>query len=248
MINVVIPMAGLGSRFVKAGFSKPKPFIDVCGEPMIIRVLQNLYHPDFKYILIAQREHIEKESNLVSEIEKRFNVVFLPIEKLTEGTACTILYARKYINNDLPLLIANSDQIVDVDIFNYITNCIDRNLDGSIMTFIDKHKDPKWSFAKLNEYGLVAEVQEKKVISEYATVGIYFFTKGRYFIDAAIDMILENNRVNNEFYTCPAYNYLIEKNHKIGIYNINDDQMYGLGTPADLEAYINKKLPQPSFS
>lgn len=248
MINVVIPMAGLGSRFIKEGFSKPKPFIDVCGEPMIARVLQNLYHPDFKYILIAQREHIEKEYKLVSEIEKRFNVIFLPIEKLTEGTACTVLYARKYINNDYPLLIANSDQIVDVDIFHYVEDCINQNLHGSIMTFIDKHKDPKWSFAKVDESGLVTDVQEKKVISEYATVGIYFFSKGRYFVNAAIDMIAENNRVNGEFYTCPTYNYLIKEHCKIGIYNINDYKMHGLGTPADLELYTNKILSEPLLS
>ena len=199
MINIVIPMAGAGSRFVKAGYEKPKPFIDVDGKPMIVRVLENLAYPDARYILIARKEHMEKETELVKQIEKEFNAIFIPIDKLTDGTACTVLYARKYINNDEPLLIANSDQIVDMNISDFIDDCKDKNLDGSILTFIDEFKDTKWSFAKIDENNLVTEVKEKVVISEYATVGIYLYSKGKYFVNATIDMIIENERVNGEF-------------------------------------------------
>ncbi len=240
MINIVIPMAGAGSRFAKAGYEKPKPFIDVDGKPMIVRVLENLAYPDARYILIARKEHMEQESDLVKQIEKEFNAIFIPIEILTEGTACTVLYARKYINNDEPLLIANSDQIVDMNISDFIDDCSEKKLDGSILTFIDEFKDPKWSFAKIDENNLVTEVKEKVVISEYATVGIYLYLKGKYFVNASIDMIIENERVNNEFYTCPAYNYAINENKKIGIYNIKFNQMHGIGTPEDLNSYINK--------
>jgi NDP-sugar pyrophosphorylase family protein len=239
MINVVIPMAGQGSRFAKAGYEKPKPFIDVDGKPMIVRVLENLAYPDARYILIARKEHIEKEAELVTQIEKEFNAIFIPIDKLTEGTACTVLYARKYINNDEPLLIANSDQIVDINIADFINDCKDRNLDGSILTFVDEFKDPKWSFAKLDKNNLVTEVKEKVVISEFATVGIYLYSKGKEFVDATIDMIIENDRVNNEFYTCPTYNYAIKEDSKIGIYNIKFEQMHGIGTPEDLNQYLN---------
>ena len=148
---------------------------------------------------------------------------------------------EKYINNDEPLLIANSDQIVDMNIADFIDDCKDRDLDGSILTFIDKHSDPKWSFAKLDENQLVIEVKEKVVISEYATVGIYLYSKGKDFINASIDMIIENDRVNNEFYTCPTYNYAIKEGSKIGIYNIGFEQMHGIGTPEDLNLYIGKK-------
>lgn len=240
MINIVIPMAGQGSRFANAGYEKPKPFIDVDGKPMIVRVLENLDYPDARYILIARKEHMEKEYELVKQIEKEFNAIFVSIDKLTEGTACTVLYARKYINNDEPLLIANSDQIVDMNIADFIDDCKDKKLDGSILTFVDKHKDPKWSFAKLNENNLVIEVKEKVVISEYATVGIYLFSKGKHFVNASIDMIIENDRVNNEFYTCPAYNYAIKDSLNIGIYNIDFSQMHGIGTPEDLNVYLEK--------
>ena len=238
MINIVIPMAGAGSRFVKAGYKTPKPFIDVLGKPMIMRVLENLSYPDARYILVTRKEHMERESELVEEIKRNFNVVFIPIDKLTEGTASTVLYARKYINNETPLLIANSDQLVDMDIAKYINECKERKLDGSILTFIDKSRDTKWSFAKINDDGLVTEVKEKVGISDYATVGIYYFSKGKDFVDSAIDMIIENDRVNGEFYTCPVYNYSIENNRRIGVYNIDFKQMHGLGTPDDLNEYL----------
>ncbi|HHQ3857023.1 TPA: glycosyltransferase family 2 protein [Campylobacter jejuni] len=240
-MNIVIPMAGLGSRFVKAGFDKLKPFIDVLGKPMITRVLENLKYKDAKYILIARKEHLIQEKKLVDEIKNNFNAEFIGIDKLTEGTACTVLYARKYINNDTPLMIANSDQIVDINIADFIDDGLNRSLDGSILTFIDKEKNPKWSFAKLNN-DLVMEVREREAISEFATVGIYFFSKGKIFVESAIDMIIENDRVNNEFYTCPVYNYAIKSGAKIGIYNIDFSKMHGIGTPEDLEIFktINK--------
>ena len=232
-------MAGEGSRFVKAGFEKPKPFIDVKGKPMVSRVMENLNYPNAKFILIGRKEHLERERELVLQIEKEYNATFIGIDRLTEGTACTILHAREFINNNTPLLIANSDQIVDMEVSKYIDDCFSRNLDGSILTFTDKEKDPKWSFAKINSQGLVIEVKEKEVISDFATVGIYLFSKGKLFVDSAIDMIINNDRVNNEFYTCPCYNYSIKLGAKIGIYNINFEQMHGMGIPADLDKYIN---------
>jgi len=240
MINVVIPMAGLGSRFVKAGYQKPKPFIDVAGKPMIVRVMENLKYKDAKYILIARKEHLQAESNLVEEIKKNFNVDFVAIDAVTEGAACTVLHARQFINNDAPLLIANSDQIIDMDIASFIEDCLNKGLDGSILTFIDKFKDPKWSFAKTNDEGLVIEVKEKEVISEYATVGVYLYTRGKDFVDSSIDMIVKNDRVNNEFYVCPTYNYAIKNDKKVGVYNINFEQMHGLGTPEDLTKYLEE--------
>ncbi|MDL0114896.1 glycosyltransferase family 2 protein [Campylobacter felis] len=236
-MNIVIPMAGLGSRFAKAGFKKSKPFIDVLGKPMIVRVLENLAYENAKYILIARKEQLENEKEAIEEIKKEFNVELICIDSLSEGTVCTVLYARKLIDNDTPLLIANSDQVVDFTLSDFAKDCFERKLDGSILTFIDLKKDPKWSFARL-EKDLVVEVKEKEAISDIATVGIYLFARGSEFVDSAIDMICRNDRVNNEFYTCPVYNYAIKNGLKIGIYNIDFAHMHGLGTPEDLEAYL----------
>lgn len=236
MINVVIPMAGLGSRFSKEGYIKPKPFIDVDGLPMILRVIENLKIDDANYILIARKEHLEIEKELVKEIEKNYKVSFIPIDLLTEGAACTTLFAHPFINNDNPLLIANSDQLIDIDINNFINDCKQRRLDGSMLTF--NSNDKKWSYAKLDEHGLVDEVREKVVISNHATVGIYYFNSGKDYVNGALDMIIRNDRVNNEFYVCPIYNYLIKLSKKIGIFDIKESQMHGIGTPEDLRLYL----------
>lgn len=239
-MNVVIPMAGLGSRFALEGYEKPKPFIDVNGRPMIVRVLENLAIPDAFYYLIARKEHLTAEQEIVRSIEKDYPVQFISIDKLTEGTACTVLFAREYINNSIPLLIANSDQIIDSDINDFILDARTRGLDGSILTFIDNELNPKWSFAEIDSDGLVLRVKEKEAISNVATVGIYLFSKGSDFVDGALDMIINNDRVNNEFYTCPVYNYLTQKSKKIGVYHIEQQNMHGIGIPKDLESYLLK--------
>ena len=231
-------MAGAGSRFRQAGYAKPKPFIDVDGEPMIVRVLENLRHAGAHYILIARKSHIDAESSIVQRIEHDFNATFLSLDNQTEGTACTVLHARQYINTSQPLIIANSDQITDISIGDFVTDCERRSLDGSILTFSDPARDPKWSFARLDEHQFVVEVQEKRAISEFATVGVYFYRQGRHFVDAAIDMLIAQDRVNNEYYTCPTYNYAIKSGLRIGIYNIAAEQMHGVGTPNDLNAYL----------
>jgi dTDP-glucose pyrophosphorylase len=241
MINILIPMAGEGSRFSKAGYEKPKPFIDVLGKPMIERVIENLNYPEARFILIGRKDHLEREIDCVKQITEKYNAVFIDIEKLTEGTACTVLYAKDFIDNEDPLIIANSDQIVDVDISSFIDDCLVRQLDGSILTFTDDERNPKWSFAKLDENNLVSSVKEKTPISDKATVGIYMFSKGSTFVSSAIRMIIENDRVNNEFYTCPTYNYAIKSGGKIGIYDIPFETMHGIGTPEDLNLFISLK-------
>ena len=205
---------------------------------MIVRILENLYCKNAKYILIAQQEHMKQEAILVKKIEKEFNVIFQPIRHITEGAICTVLHARKFINNNEPLVIANSDQIVDIDFQSFVNDCLYRNLNGSIMTFKDPEKNTKWSFAKTDSDGLVMEVREKAPISDIATVGIYMFSQGKYCVDAAIDMIVQNDRVNNEFYVCPVYNYAIINGNKIGVYDIPFEAMHGLGTPSDLKNYL----------
>lgn len=231
-------MAGAGSRFSKAGFALPKPFIDVAGKPMIVRVMENLKLDNTRYILIARKEHLKSQQAFVKSIQEKYNVHFISIEGLTEGTACTVLYARHLINND-PLMIANSDQLVDFSPQDFVNDMFDRKLDGSILTFPDIHRDPKWSFAKVGMNNLVTQVKEKEAISDNATVGIYLFSQGKYFVEGAIDMILRQERVNNEYYTCPVYNQLINQNKRIGIYQIESSAMHGLGTPDDLNRYLN---------
>ena len=238
MINIVIPMAGAGSRFSNAGYSKPKPFIDVLGEPMIAHVMSSIDIKDAHYILIAREEHMKAEQATVEQIKSNFNATFIPIADLTEGAACTVLFSHRLIFNDTPLMTINSDQVVDYSLQAYVDDCAKRNLDGSILTFKEPSRDPKWSYARCNEQGLVQEVKEKVAISDEATVGAYYFSKGKTFVEAAIDMIVRNDRSNKEFYVAPVYNYAIKNSAKIGIYSIPSSTMHGIGTPEDLSAYL----------
>ena len=236
-INIVIPAAGAGSRFAKVGYQKPKPFIDVLGKPMISHVLENLSMPNAKFILLVRAEHYDKEPETINWIKNNYPAEFVLVDKLTEGAACTVLHAHRLINNDAPLLIANSDQLVDMKIADYLKDSEDRKLDGSVLCF--EANETKWSYAKLDDKGLITEIREKQVISPHATVGIYYFHRGSDFVENALDMFVRNDRVNNEFYVAPVYNYAIKQGKKFGIYSIDKAQMHGIGTPEDLNIYLD---------
>jgi HAD superfamily hydrolase (TIGR01509 family) len=232
-MNVLIPMAGAGSRFEKAGYTFPKPLIDVRGKPMIQWVVDNL-NVEAKYIFIVQQSHFKKYN--LKETLSNFcpNNEIIQIDGITEGAACTTLLAKQYIDKDEPLIIANSDQFVEWDSDEFIYSCSASDLDANILTFNSTH--PKWSFAKLNDLGFVTEVAEKKPISDLATAGIYYWRKGSDYVKYAEQMIDKNIRVNSEFYVCPVFNEAIQDNKKVRTYNI--DKMWGLGTPEDLEHFL----------
>ena len=236
-MNVLIPMAGAGSRFEQAGYTFPKPLIDVNGKPMIQRVVENI-NIDATHIFIVQKSHYEKYSlqHTLNLISPRCKIV--QVDGVTEGAACTTLLAKEYINNDNPLVLANSDQYVDWDSSQYMYSCMTDDIDGSILTFNSTH--PKWSYAKTNDQGFVIEVAEKKPISENATVGIYFWKKGKDYVKCAESMIEKNIRVNNEFYVCPVYNEAILKHAKIKTFHI--EKMWGLGTPEDLDTFLKHDI------
>ena len=232
-LNVLIPMAGAGSRFEQAGYTFPKPLIDVKGKPMIQVVTENL-NIKANYIYVVQKEHREKYNldTLLNLITPKCKIV--EVDSITQGAACTALLAKKHINNNNPLLFANSDQFVEWDSNEFLYKMNETESDGGIVTFKATH--PKWSFAKVDAEGLVTEVAEKDPISDIATVGFYYWKKGSDFVKYAEDMISKDIRVNNEFYVCPVFNQAIKDNKKIRTFNIN--KMWGLGTPEDLKYYL----------
>ena len=237
MLNIVVPMAGSGNKFREAGYAFPKPLIDIKGKSMIEVVVQNLRpKEDHRFIFICQREHYEKydlHNILKNATKNKFEVV--QIDGITEGAACTVLCATQYINTDDPLLIANSDQYIAIDLNHFLSEARAKK-DGLIMTFHASH--PKWSYARIDAAGKVLETAEKKVISDNATVGIYYFARGSDFVEGAQAMIHKNIRHNGEFYACPVYNELILNDRQVYIYNIDAEKMHGLGTPEDLELFL----------
>ena len=232
-LNVLIPMAGAGSRFEQAGYTFPKPLIEVNGKPMIQVVIENL-NLDANYIYVVQKVHREKYNldTLLNLLTPGCKIV--ETDGLTEGAACTALLAKDYIDNDNPLFFANSDQFVEWDSNEFMYKMQETDADGGIVSFTATH--PKWSFAKVDENGLVTEVAEKNPISDIATVGYYFWKYGSDFVKYAEQMIEKNIRVNNEFYVCPVFNQAIEDCKEIRTFNITG--MWGLGTPEDLNYYL----------
>ena len=232
-MNILIPMAGAGSRFQQAGYTFPKPLIDVEGKPMIQVVVENL-NVDATFIYVVQKSHRAQYNldTLLNLITPGCKIV--EVDGLTEGAACTTLLAKEHINNDEPLLMANSDQFVEWDSNEFMYKMNEQKVDGGILSFHSTH--PKWSFAKVDEYGYVTEVAEKNPISDIATVGVYYWAKGSDYVKYAEQMIEKNIRVNNEFYVCPVYNEGIADGKKFKTFNI--EKMWGLGTPEDLKYYI----------
>ena len=232
-MNVLIPMAGAGSRFAQAGYTFPKPLIEVNGKPMIQVVVDNL-NIDAHYVFIVQEEHFHKYNlkQVLNLIKPGCDIV--TINGITEGAAVTTLLAKEYINSNEPLLIANSDQIVEWNSNECLYAFDADEIDGGILTFKATH--PKWSYAKIGDNGFVSEVAEKNPISDNATVGIYYWKHGSDYVKYAEDMIQKNIRTNNEFYVCPVFNQAIEDGKKIRVKEI--EKLWGIGTPEDLNYYL----------
>lgn len=232
-MNVLIPMAGAGSRFATAGYTFPKPLIEVNGKPMIQVVIENL-NIEANYTFVVRKEHYEKYSlqYLLTLIAPGCNIV--QVDELTEGSACTTLLAKQYIDNDSPLLLANSDQFMEWNSNECLYAFNADGIDAGILTFKATH--PKWSYAKIGEDGFVSEVAEKKPISDNATVGVYYWKKGSDYVKYAEQMIEKNIRTNNEFYICPVFNEAIGDDKKIRVKEI--ERMWGIGTPEDLNYFL----------
>lgn len=240
ILNIVVPMAGHGSRFANAGYTKPKPLIPVGGKPMIEWVIDNV-RPNrphcFTFICLA--EHLSRYPEVESTLRALCpgcNIV--TVDQVTEGAACTVLLARQFIDTDEPLMIANADQFVEIQIDRYLAQMDEQQADGLVMTFWADH--PKWSYCRMRSDGTVSQVVEKQVVSNKATVGIYNFRQGRDYVHAADAMIAKNLRVNNEFYVAPTYDQLIEDGKKVVISDTGReyDGMFGLGTPGDLDFFL----------
>lgn len=225
-------MAGNGTRFSQAGYKDIKPLIPIKGTPMVEHVV-DCVGLEGNWVFVVQKEHREKYN--LDEILQRIKPNSTIVDTgsgVTEGAACSVLLAKEFIDLDAPLIIINSDNIIEWDT-SYYFEMLNSDVDGLIPCF--KDCNPKWSFAKL-ENGVVTEVAEKNPISDNATAGIYIWKKGIDFINSAEQMIKKNIRVNNEFYICPVFNETIKNGKIIKICLVNS--MYGVGTPEDLENYL----------
>ena len=228
--NLIMPMAGNGSRFIERGYKDPKPLIDVLGKPMFVRAVDNIGLEFDNMIFIVRKEH-----NIRDRILEYYpDAHIVEIDSITEGAACSVLLADPYMRPEDSVFIANCDQIMEWDKNGFINNM---DNDGVILTFDCPERDPKWSYAEVNSSGSVIRVAEKNPISSYATTGHYYWSHWSTFKSSAYNMIAANDRTNNEFYLCPTFNYTINSGGHVVTYRV--EKMQGIGTPEDLEAWLN---------
>lgn len=231
--NILVPMAGLGSRFIKEGFKVPKQLINIKDKHLIDISLNCLDYEGCNLIFVVRDETVYN-FHMDELLRKKFgdDVKIVVLDKLTDGSVCSCLYAEEYIDNDAPLVIHTLD-IEFEPVFNpHIMS--DLNGDGLILTF--KSNSTNYSYAKVEGIdGHVTETAEKKAISSNACVGIYGFKRGSDFCKYAREMIDRDLRTKNEFYISPLYNLLIEDGKKILTEPV--DKMHIFGTPDEFHFY-----------
>ena len=232
-MNIVIPMAGRGSRFAEKRILTPKPLIDVNGHTMIERAIESLDLDGTWYFVIRDDEHKERVQEMIETIKPGSQ--FVAIDYVTEGPASSALLFKDHINTDDELIVANCDQIMEWTSARFLDYV--RHYDGAVVTY---HADTdKNSYARVNKAGLVQEIREKQVISNISLNGIHYWKQGCYFVDAAEEMIAANDRApNGEFYIGPSYNHMITQGHTVGIYHIPNQFHHPVGVPDDLDKFI----------
>ena len=234
-INIVIPMAGAGSRFAVAGYDVPKPFIEFDGKMMIEHVLSSFSELNANFILVLQEKFLSEQSSQTEILKKHFPVEIVTVPKLTMGAAVTALAAHRAINPDFDIIFADSDNIFNKkDVKNFISDIRTRNLSAALLTF--NSDNPCFSYAKIDDSGKLVETKEKEVISDHAICGMYYFKTLKDFKDAVIDLIVCNDLSKGEFYMSNVYNHLKKFTDKIGIFDI--EHFDCVGTPEQLERYI----------
>jgi len=243
-IQVVIPMAGLGTRFVQDGYSIPKPILPIGNLKMIEVVLQNLTSNHVEKVVIVTKTEISQASSLPQLLSKYpFEVKIILIDETTDGPATTCVLAKNQLDMDKPLVIANSDQFLDTDMELEYDRWDVTTTDGIIWAMEDS--SPKWSYVRTDTNGFAQEVREKIVISNLATCGVYAYSRAIEFFDAYDKMVATNDRTNNEFYVAPTYNYLIADGKRILVRDLGKagTVMHGLGIPEDYEAFLLSGIP-----
>ena len=225
-------MAGNGSRFAESGYAVPKPMIDVAGKPMFIKSIESINLSFDDYIFIVRKEH-----NITTKVLEYYpNAKIVELDHVTEGAACSVLLADDYLNDDDSIFVSNCDQIIDWDSTKFNNK---KDSDGVIMLFNEPNRDPKWSFADYDhDTESISKVAEKDPISEWATSGHYYWKEWKTYKQSAQAMINSNDRINGEFYLCPVYNYTINQLNKT-VKGVIIDRMHGVGTPEDLEKWLN---------
>jgi len=248
-VQLVIPMAGLGTRFSESGYLTPKPLLPIHGIPMYRIVATNLINECVKSVTFIARKDWDlgnEMADLNNRIQQSVNLI--EIDYITDGPASTVEIAREFLDPECPVVTGNSDQYVDACLLSFYAGLSNDGISGSILTMQDS--DPKWSYALTNTDGDAVEVREKEVISKHATVGIYGFSAASLMFEGFDRMRQSGDTVRGEYYVAPSYNHVIALGHRITTVDLGpiSQVMYGLGIPEDYEAFLQNDVSNRAAS
>lgn len=227
MLNVLIPIAGSSEEFIKDGHLYPKPIIEIKGKPMIEWVTEplNTITVPFKLIFIIKDEDASKFhlDNILKILHPKSNIIKLKNE--TKGGLCSVLMAIDFINESDPVLILNSDQILNID-FQKVLNYWEQNkVEAGVVTFSSTH--PRWSYILIRQDKII-QTAEKNPISNMAIAGYYYFNNAENFFNNAFKTIINDDHVNENFYISTVLNYYILSNRKVSFWEISKNECISL--------------------
>ena len=237
-MKVLMLFSGDDKAFKDSGFQYPKNLTEISGKPIIENVLKcfgDVLENADEILLTMRQQEIDRyhTSSVARLLYPKIKIISVP--NITKGAACAVLLAISSIDNTEELVVINGDIIIEQSIMPAIEDFRKRKLDGGVVTFESVH--PRWSFVKCDESGQIIEATEKRPISKNATAGVYYFRRGKDYVEAAENMIRKDASVNGAFYICPAFNELVLMQKKLGVYQIDREKYYSLASPAGVEAY-----------
>ncbi len=243
-LHIIMPMAGEGSRFAKAGWATPKPLIELQGVPLFQRAIGSVAIDgvDMKYSLIVRQEHIDNQhiDVLIKELLPEARV--FSVLKTTRGAVETCLVAEKAIDDEDAVVVMDCDLEFRSTRYNELVSdalsvSADQADGGALVSF--ESNNPRYSYAQIDADGRVLRTAEKEPISNHALCGAYFFGSGKDFKRIAHQLLEDGTRGKAEFYVSLLYNYLLEEGRTVRLASM--EEYYSYGTPEELLTYSRKR-------
>ncbi|MGZ9413624.1 sugar phosphate nucleotidyltransferase [Mycoplasma sp. 5370] len=236
--QIVILMAGNGKRFKEKGYTTDKPFIEIENKTFLELAIES-FDKQNTFILVMKKEFTSIYKKEISSLQKKYKIKIFTVDETTTGAASTALSIWKIIDNKKPVIFADVDNFyLEKEAQNFLEYSLQNKFDAAVSTFYSTSNS--FSFIK-HKNNLVLETKEKEVISNQAISGLYFFKNGKKFIDYCIKMHIYNKKIKEEFYMSNIFNLMLENKEKIGWMALRENVYISLGTPEQLENYLNNK-------
>ena len=240
-LHIVMPMAGEGSRFAKAGWTTPKPLIELRGVPLFRRAIDSVAIDgvEMKYSFIVRQEHIAHYhiDEQIKKIIPEANI--FSVEKTTRGAVETCLIAESAIEENDAVIVMDCDlefrSKTYLEGVRTILNQSANEANGGMLVSFES-TEPRYSYAEVDENMIVRRTAEKEVISNHALCGAYFFSSAKGFLKAAHRLMNEPVFTKPEYYVSLLYNYLLSDGEMVRLATM--EEYYSYGTPEELRRYL----------